>query len=147
MRAEFEGKTALVTGAAQGIGRAIADRLASSGARVIYTDRDGQAAEAAAKAAAQNNSVPHLAYALDVTDRNGIDATLKAAVSATHRIDILINNAGIGVKASDRQTVEKMGGSPVEVDETASNAKYENGVLELTLVKKAASAGRKLTIQ
>jgi HSP20 family protein len=36
---------------------------------------------------------------------------------------------------------------PVEVDEAASNAKYENGVLELTLVKKAASAGRKLTIQ
>ena len=106
MRDEFEGKTALVTGAAQGIGRAIADRLASSGARVIYTDRDGRAAEAAATAAAQNISVPHLAYALDVTDRNGIDATLKAAVSATHRIDILINNAGIGVKASDRQTVD-----------------------------------------
>lgn len=36
---------------------------------------------------------------------------------------------------------------PVEVDETASNAKYENGVLELTLVKKPANAGRKLTIQ
>ncbi|MEO8305069.1 MAG: Hsp20/alpha crystallin family protein [Betaproteobacteria bacterium] len=36
---------------------------------------------------------------------------------------------------------------PVEVDETASNAKYENGVLELTLVKKPVSAGRKLTIQ
>ena len=36
---------------------------------------------------------------------------------------------------------------PVEIDETASNAKYENGVLELTLTKKAALAGRKLTIQ
>jgi HSP20 family protein len=36
---------------------------------------------------------------------------------------------------------------PVEVDETASNAKYENGVLELTLTKKPANAGRKLTIQ
>ena len=36
---------------------------------------------------------------------------------------------------------------PVEIDEAASNAKYENGVLELTLVKKAAAAGRKLTIQ
>jgi HSP20 family protein len=36
---------------------------------------------------------------------------------------------------------------PVEVDETTSNAKYENGVLELTLVKKPVSAGRKLTIQ
>ena len=36
---------------------------------------------------------------------------------------------------------------PVEIDEAASNAKYENGVLELTLVKKAAVAGRKLTIQ
>jgi HSP20 family protein len=36
---------------------------------------------------------------------------------------------------------------PVEIDESASNAKYENGVLELTLVKKAAVAGRKLTVQ
>jgi HSP20 family protein len=36
---------------------------------------------------------------------------------------------------------------PVEIDESASSAKYENGVLELTLVKKAAVAGRKLTIQ
>jgi len=36
---------------------------------------------------------------------------------------------------------------PVEVDETTSNAKYENGVLELTLAKKPANAGRKLTIQ
>jgi HSP20 family protein len=36
---------------------------------------------------------------------------------------------------------------PMEVDETVSNAKYENGVLELTLVKKPANAGRKLTIQ
>ena len=36
---------------------------------------------------------------------------------------------------------------PVEIDESASNAKYENGVLELTLVKKAAIAGRKLTVQ
>ena len=36
---------------------------------------------------------------------------------------------------------------PVEIDETASNAKYENGVLELTLTKKPAAAGRKLTIQ
>jgi HSP20 family protein len=36
---------------------------------------------------------------------------------------------------------------PVEIDEEASTAKYENGVLELTLAKKAAQAGRKLTIQ
>ena len=36
---------------------------------------------------------------------------------------------------------------PVEIDDTASNAKYENGVLELTLTKKPAAAGRKLTIQ
>ena len=36
---------------------------------------------------------------------------------------------------------------PVEIDEAASNAKYENGVLELTLTKKAAPAGRKLTVQ
>ena len=106
MRAEFEGKTALVTGSAQGIGRAIADRLASNGARVIFTDKDGPAADVGARAAAQNNAAPHLAYSLDVADRDGMAATIREVIVAAHRIDILINNAGIGVRAKDRHTVD-----------------------------------------
>ena len=111
MAQEFDGRTALVTGAAQGIGRAIADRLAACGARVIYTDRDVRGAEAAAHSAPAVASGKHIACVLDVTDRPQITITVDAAHHAVGRIDILVNNAGIGVKAADRQVID---GFPVE---------------------------------
>lgn len=109
MNVDLKGRTALVTGAAQGIGRAIADALAANGARVIYTDRNAAAAEQAARdAPAASNP---LSYHLDVTDRREILDVAAQALEAAGAIDILINNAGIGVKAADRKTVEQF---PIE---------------------------------
>jgi 3-oxoacyl-[acyl-carrier protein] reductase len=110
MQVDLKGQVAFVTGAAQGIGRSIADTLARSGARVIYTDLDdGRAGEAAR--AAPGAGEPHLSYALDVADGAAIEAVVAQAATDAGRIDILVNNAGIGVRAADRKTVDEF---PVE---------------------------------
>jgi NAD(P)-dependent dehydrogenase (short-subunit alcohol dehydrogenase family) len=103
MQVDLQGQVALVTGAAQGIGRAIADTLARNGARVVYTDLDSARTDEAAGAAGTG----HLSFALDVADRGQIERTVAAAAGKAGRIDILVNNAGIGVKAADRRTVDE----------------------------------------
>jgi 3-oxoacyl-[acyl-carrier protein] reductase len=110
MRVDLQGQVALVTGAAQGIGRAIADALAANGARVAFTDlrldRCREAAEVAPVA-----ETGHLAYSLNVADGAQIDAVVGEIARAAGRIDILVNNAGIGVKAADRRTIDEF---PIE---------------------------------
>ena len=105
MQVDLHGQVALVTGAAQGIGRSIADTLARNGARIIYTDLDiDRVAEAARGAETPGDE--HLSFAMDVSDGDQIDATVAKAVAAAGRIDILVNNAGIGVKAADRRPID-----------------------------------------
>ena len=111
MRVELNGRVALVTGASQGIGRAIADALAENGARVIYTDVNAKGVSAAADAAPRKES-RHLHYVLDVSDRDAIRQVVGQAASEAGRLDILVNNAGIGVKAADRKPVDAF---PVDV--------------------------------
>jgi NAD(P)-dependent dehydrogenase (short-subunit alcohol dehydrogenase family) len=108
MRVDLSGKVALVTGAARGIGRAIADMLAANGARVAYTDLAEAEARAAADAAPGG---PHLAFALDVADGTMVDRVVPGVAQAAGRLDILVNNAGIGVGPQDRVTVDAF---PVE---------------------------------
>ncbi len=82
------GRTAIVTGGAKGIGRAIADGLARAGARIVIADLAG-AQEAAA-------SYPEgVGVTADVSNPDDIDAMVDAALEASGRIDILVNNAGI----------------------------------------------------
>ena len=89
-RFRLDGRVALVTGAAQGIGFATSEALAEAGARVILTDRDGAAAEAAAgRLRAQGRQAE--AAPLDVTDRAAVDALAQAHPD----VDVLVNNAGI----------------------------------------------------
>jgi meso-butanediol dehydrogenase/(S,S)-butanediol dehydrogenase/diacetyl reductase len=97
------GKVAIVTGGGRGIGRAIAHRLASEGARVVVVDRDETTAGAVAQelAAAERES---LAVKADVGTAAGRARFIAAAVDTFGRVDVLINNAGI-VRAHRPQSV------------------------------------------
>jgi len=94
MTRRLEGRAALVTGGASGIGRATAARLAAEGARVVIADRDAGAGEAAA-AAIRDVGGDARFVAADVTDRSAVDALVAAAVDAFGRLDCAFNNAGV----------------------------------------------------
>ena len=102
MQVELAGKVALVTGAAQGIGQAIADTLGRNGARVVYTDILAEAAQAASV-----NGGGVAGLALDVADGTSIETTVARVAADFGRIDILVNNAGIGVPAAGRKTIDQ----------------------------------------
>ncbi len=84
----FQGRSAIVTGAASGIGAAIATQLASEGANVLAVDIDG---------AALKHDAPGITnYVCDVTNSERVDEMVAACVAKHGRIDILFNNAGTG---------------------------------------------------
>jgi NAD(P)-dependent dehydrogenase (short-subunit alcohol dehydrogenase family) len=88
---DFKGRAAIVTGGAQGIGLAIAKRLANSGAKVRIWDRDDKLlAKSVGTLGGQASG-----DALDVTDPVAIARGTKTALDALGRIDVLVNNAGI----------------------------------------------------
>src|SRR5437764_314081 len=88
---DLNGRVAVVTGGARGIGRAIAERMIASGAAVALWDMDGAAAEATAAELGERAS----AQAVDQTDEAGVRAATEATLARQGRIDILVNNAGI----------------------------------------------------
>ncbi len=91
-------RIALVTGAASGIGKAIATRLAAEGACVVIADLD---ADKAAEAAAEiGNSDVAIGIAADVTDENAVQAAIDASALAFGGIDIVVNNAGLSLSKS-----------------------------------------------
>jgi 3alpha(or 20beta)-hydroxysteroid dehydrogenase len=89
-------KTALVTGAATGIGLATARRLAEEGAKVLMTDVDAKNGEAAAAEMAQAGLAVRF-FKHDVTVREQWEAALAAALEFGGKLDVLVNNAGIGL--------------------------------------------------
>ncbi|WP_404924911.1 SDR family NAD(P)-dependent oxidoreductase [Mesorhizobium sp. ORM16] len=93
---EAKGKTALVTGASRGIGRALAKGLAEAGFAVAVTDLPSQAAElAVTKAEIEAIGRKAYVYTMDVSKKHEIDATAQALLEAAGSIDVLVNNAGI----------------------------------------------------
>ncbi|MCG3753947.1 SDR family NAD(P)-dependent oxidoreductase [Amycolatopsis sp. Poz14] len=84
------GRIAVVTGAARGIGRAIADRLASAGATVVVADLDVASAEEAAKQLGGGA----IGVGVDVADLESVQATVSRVCGEFGRIDVLVNNAG-----------------------------------------------------
>ncbi len=91
----LDGQTAVVTGAATGIGAAIATRLANAGATVAIADINGDAASEAA-----GLITGALALQMDITDAASVTSAMKTLLGKTGRIDILVNNAGIAGMAA-----------------------------------------------
>lgn len=101
-RFSLNGRRALVTGAARGIGLSIAEALAEAGAHVILTDM-GDAAQDAAKGLAEKGYSVE-ATSLDVTDRAAVDA-LAERLAAEGGVEILVNNAGIAISNHPAETM------------------------------------------
>ncbi len=99
----------LVTGAASGIGRAIARRLAEEGAHVVVTDLNGDGAETVAAEIRQKQGLNRaISFKLDVTNQEQVEAAFKAACRAYGGLDILVSNAGIApVGAIDRVSIRE----------------------------------------
>jgi 3-oxoacyl-[acyl-carrier protein] reductase len=91
----LDGKSAIVTGSARGIGRATAELLASQGAQVLINDLDGDVAEQAASEIEGETTV----FSGDLTQANMPDQLVQAAIDAFGKIDIIVNNAGYTLDA------------------------------------------------
>ena len=92
---QLEGKVALVTGASRGIGRAVAIRLAKSGAKIAVNYAGNQAAAEEVKQIIEQNGGEAILVQADISNAESVDAMVAAVMEAFGRIDILVNNAGI----------------------------------------------------
>ncbi|MGC8793157.1 MAG: SDR family NAD(P)-dependent oxidoreductase [Bryobacteraceae bacterium] len=97
---DLSGQTALVTGAARGIGEAIARRLAAAGARVAVSDVDLEGARLVAASINVHAGPQAMAVFLDVTHYGSVTAAVAEVLERTGRLDILVNNAGIAGRAA-----------------------------------------------
>lgn len=93
---QLDGKVAIVTGAASGIGKRIAEVYAQHGASVVIADLNLEGAMATAKALADNGAQA-IGIAMDVTDEHAVDAGVDAVVKQFGHVDILVSNAGIQI--------------------------------------------------
>ena len=90
---DLKGRSAIVTGGAQGIGRAVAERLLASGAAVALWDRDGELLAGTARQLADHGEVS--TADVDVTDAEAVAGAFAASVERHGAVDVMVNNAGI----------------------------------------------------
>lgn len=105
----LEGKVALITGGAAGIGKATADKFVQEGARVIIWDVNEPGGQETASELGENCTF----YAVDISDRQSVQHFVEEVITEFERIDILVNNAGILrdatlVKVKDGELVKQM---------------------------------------
>jgi 3-oxoacyl-[acyl-carrier protein] reductase len=105
----LQGRVALITGGAAGIGKATAQRFIEEGARVVLCDVNAEAGAAALEELGENAAF----YQVNVTDRQAVQAWVDAAVESYGRVDVLVNNAGVLrdnmlVRVRDGELVKQM---------------------------------------
>jgi len=91
----LEGKTAIVTGGARGIGKVVADKMAQAGAQIAIIDLNGQLAKETAFEIEKAQGVKVKAYQCDVTKPEEVDATMDEIAADFGKFDVLFNNAGV----------------------------------------------------
>jgi 3-hydroxybutyrate dehydrogenase len=94
---KLKDRIAIITGAAGGIGRGIAERYAAEGARIVIADLKADAAGAAAEEITATHGVKAMGVEMDVTSEAAVKAGVDAAVEAFGGVDILVSNAGIQI--------------------------------------------------
>lgn len=99
---QLEGKTALITGGALGIGLAVAQRFAREGARVILADRNGEGAAAAAAEIGENAR----AVTMDISDEGAVAAAFAEVEAAGWAPDVVVANAGVQLFGQDAQAAD-----------------------------------------
>lgn len=115
MTGRLEGQTAIVTGAGRGIGEAIARRFAREGASVVLAQRSVEEGRRVA-AAIENESGSARVVATDVSDAESVRALVRSTLDWRGRIDVICNNAGIGLRASLLETAEEQWDSVMDVN-------------------------------
>jgi NAD(P)-dependent dehydrogenase (short-subunit alcohol dehydrogenase family) len=93
----FQGKTAVVTGAASGIGLALAHRLAREGANIVLADVEPAPLEAATRSV-RERGVEAIGVRTDVSDSEQVEALASTALSTFGKVHVLVNNAGVGCR-------------------------------------------------
>lgn len=91
----LEGKTAIVTGASRGIGRALAEGLAGAGANVCVSNRNEHDGQRAAEAIRESTGAETISVAVDVTDETDVERMVDRTLAEFGSMDVLVNNAGI----------------------------------------------------
>jgi len=101
----LKGRTALVTGASRGIGRAIAERLASEGADVLINYAKNEAAANEVADSIRSMGRQSEVFRADVADRDAVDRMCKQVLAQFPSLDILVNNAGVGSASVNRPSI------------------------------------------
>lgn len=94
----LDGRVALVSGGARGLGRVMVDALASAGASVALTARDQQRAEAVAQEVSRANQSQAIGIEVEITRSDHVEAAVARTIEQFGKLDILINNAGINIR-------------------------------------------------